>query len=60
MVSELVQPVLVLVVGYAIKFATKKLDIKLDDGAFHAIIFGIVAWLLSQLGLSAAVVAGLL
>jgi hypothetical protein len=50
MIVELLQPVLVLVVGYLLRLAFRYLKIELDEGAFNAILLGIVAFLLALVG----------
>lgn len=74
--SELLKPVLVLVVGFVLKLALKGINagiewinktfgvalgaIKIDDGVFNALVLSVAVWLLSQLGIEAAVRAGLM
>lgn len=50
MLEQLLQPVLVLVVGYVLRLALRYLKVELDEGAFNAILLGIVAFMLSLVG----------
>ena len=57
---ELVQPVLVLVIGYLLKLAVKALKIELEEAVFNSIVAAVVVWLLAIAGIEAGVRAGLL
>lgn len=72
--SELLKPVLLLVISFVLRLAltytNKGIEavnkffgvqlgtVKVDDTVFNALVLGIVVWLLSQLGIDAAVRAG--
>lgn len=46
-VTGLVAPVLVLVVGYLVRLAAKALKVELDEKTFNAIVGSIVAYLIA-------------
>jgi hypothetical protein len=54
MLSEILQPVLLIVVSYLVRLVFKAIKVELDDKTFMAIVAGLVAWLISLLGLSVA------
>lgn len=48
MVQELIAPVLVLLVSYLVRAASRYLKIELDEKAFNSIVAAIVAFLLAN------------
>lgn len=60
MIAELVKPVLVLVIGYGLRYLFKYLKVEIDVATFNAIVLSIVTTLLALIGQEAAVRAGLL
>jgi predicted membrane channel-forming protein YqfA (hemolysin III family) len=47
--EEVIQAVLVIVVGFLLHFAFKFLNIEIDEGTFNAIVAGIVAYIIGLL-----------
>jgi hypothetical protein len=54
MLSEILQPVLVIVFSYLVRLVFNKLKIELNDETFYAIVAALVAWLLGVLGMGVA------
>lgn len=54
MLSEILLPVLTLVIGYAVRKAFAFLKVEIDDKTYNAIVGSIVAYLVALLGLEAA------
>ena len=51
---DLIQPILVLVIGWLVRKAFEALDVELDAGTFNAIVAAIVVYLLGLIGLEQA------
>lgn len=54
MATDLLKPVLVLVVGYLLRLALVALGVELDEATFNAIVLAIVAYLLALVGVEGA------
>lgn len=54
MLNEFLKSVLVIVVGFAIKFALNAVGVEIDPVLFNTLVAAIVAWILAQLGMEAA------
>jgi hypothetical protein len=54
MATELLKPVLVIVVGYLLRLALVALGVELDEPTFNAIVLAIVAYLLALVGVEGA------
>ena len=51
---ELLQPVLVIVVGYLVRAALRALKVELEEKVFTSLVAAIVVYLLALLGLDTA------
>lgn len=51
---ELLQPVLVIVIGYLLRAALRGLKVELDEGVFNGLVAAIVVYLLALLGFDQA------
>ena len=51
---EILQPVLVIVVGYLVRAALRALKVELDEGVFNSLVAAIVVYVLALLGVDAA------
>jgi len=51
---DLLQPILVIVVAYLVRAALRVLNVKLEEGVFHALVAAIVVYLLGLLGVEQA------
>lgn len=60
MLPELVTPILTIVVGWLVREALKKLNVQIDEAVYNTLVAAIVVYLLSLVGVEAAVRAGLL
>lgn len=60
MLEQVLRPVLVIVVGFALQWALNALGVALDEGTFVALVGAIVTYLLALLGVEGAARAGLL
>lgn len=52
---EILQPVLVIVVGWLVKKALELLKVELDEAAYNSIVAAVVVYLLALLGQEQAV-----
>ena len=50
MIIELLQPVLVIVVGWLVRKALEALNVQLDPAAYNSIVAAIVVYLLALVG----------
>lgn len=60
MIESLLKPVLVLVIGFALRFALEAIGVQLDEAVFNSIVAALVAFLLAQFGVEGAYRAGFL
>lgn len=51
MAKEFVKSVLVLVIGFALKYVFGQIGLELDEATYNAIVGAIVAYLLAMLGM---------
>lgn len=54
MLTEVLKPVLVIVVAFALKYALAAIGVELDEATFNAIVAGIVTYLLALVGVEGA------
>lgn len=49
--SQLLESLLVILIGFGLSWLMVQIDVELDVGVFNAIVAGIVLWILRLLGL---------
>jgi hypothetical protein len=54
MATELLKPILVIVVAFLLRMVLLAIGVELDEAVFASIVAGIVTWLLALLGVEAA------
>jgi hypothetical protein len=54
MTTELLKPILILIVGYALRLALVALGVELDEAVFNTLVVAIVAYILAALGVEVA------
>lgn len=54
MASQLLAPVLTVVVGYLLRLALNAIKVEIDEKIYNSIVAGIVVFLLSAVGVEAA------
>lgn len=54
MLTEVLKPVLVIVVAFLLRWLFAAIGVEIDEGTFNAIVAGIVTWLLALVGVEGA------
>jgi hypothetical protein len=54
MTTELLKPILLLIVGYILRLALTALGVELDEAVFNTLVVAIVAYILAVLGVEVA------
>jgi hypothetical protein len=54
MLTELLKPVLVIVIGFLLRLALSAIGVELDEATFNVLVLGVVAYILSLLGVAGA------
>jgi hypothetical protein len=54
MLTELLKPVLILVIGFALRAALAAIGVELDEAVFNTLVVAIVAYIMALLGVEGA------
>lgn len=54
MITELLKPILTILISFALRWFFALIGVEIDEGVFNAIVAGIVLWLLTLIGAESA------